>query len=58
MRKDEIKCWNVEMAKNKKSGTIKGRFSKMNSGGIILIGLQQIKEIIPGSLVALFPWCT
>ena len=43
MRTDEIKCWNVEMAE-KKSGTIKGRFSKMNGDGIILIGLQQSKE--------------
>jgi hypothetical protein len=56
VRKDEIQCWNVEMAKNKKSGTIKERFGKMNSDGIILIGLQQIKEIIiTGWLVALFP---
>jgi len=43
------------MDKNKKSGTNKGIFCKMNSDGIILIGLQQSKEIIPGSLVALFP---
>jgi hypothetical protein len=36
------------MAKNKKSGTIKGRFSNMNGDEIILMGLQQSKEIIPG----------
>ena len=37
------------MTKNKKSGTMKGRFSKKNSDGIIMIGLQQNKEIIiPG----------
>ena len=43
------------MAKNKKSGTNKGIFRKVNSDGIILIGLQQSKEMIPGSLVSLFP---
>ena len=39
------------MAKDKKSGTIKGRFSKINSDGIILIGLQQSKEYLVDQLL-------